>query len=262
LIPTLLVSSTRRNPLDRISATGTLNAAWDLEEHEMHTEQVNQAYGVASSLRTSERPVKFNDEQLVAEAQCGSPTAFEQLFERHKARVLRLANRIARRPEDAEEITQNAFAQAFKHLPHFRGDSRFYTWLARITVNEGLMKTRRHRMNEISIDDFTESELGAIPRELTDWRPTPERRCSQQELRDILAATIGQLPLGNRTVFQLRDVEGFSTEETAETLALSSSAVKTRLRRARLQLRQSLSKHFKPMSGQMRFAQPHSGNWA
>jgi RNA polymerase sigma-70 factor, ECF subfamily len=99
--------------------------------------------------------------------------------------------------------------QAFRNLSRFRGDSRFYTWLVRITINEGLMRMRRRRLIEISIDDSIETEEGALLRELKDCEPTPEQRYSQEQLRSVLATTIDQLPPGYRDVFQLRDVEGF-----------------------------------------------------
>jgi RNA polymerase sigma-70 factor, ECF subfamily len=188
--------------------------------------------------------VAFNEERLVAEAQRESRAAFQQLVERYESRVFRVAERIAHSREDAEEIMQDAFVQAYKNLSRFRGDSRFYTWLVRITINEGLMKVRRRRFKEISIDDQTEES--ALVCELEDRGPNPEQRYSQAELHGILETTIAQLPSGYRSVFQLRDVEGFSIQETAQALAVSPAAVKSRLRRARLQLRESLNLYFKP----------------
>lgn len=188
--------------------------------------------------------VAFNEERLVAEARGKSRAAFQQLVERYESRVFRVAERIAHSREDAEEIMQDAFVQAYKNLARFRGDSRFYTWLIRITINEGLMKVRRRRFNEISIHNQTEESPSA--RELADRGPNPEQRYSQAELSSILETTIAQLPPGNRVVFQLHDVEGFSTQETAQALAGSPIAVKSRLRRARFQLRESLNLYFKP----------------
>jgi RNA polymerase sigma-70 factor (ECF subfamily) len=193
---------------------------------------------------------EFNEQALVEEAKSGSVAAFDRLVEHYEARVLHVAQSIARNREDAEEVMQNAFVQAFKNLSHFRGDSRFYTWLTRITINEGLMTVRRRRLNEFSIDDMVETDDGSLRREFTDLGPNPEQRCSQAELQKILAAVIGELPKRCRIVFQLRDVEGLSTEETARALDLSLSAVKTRLRRARHQLQESLNKFIRPMFGQ------------
>jgi len=197
----------------------------------------------------NEHLVKYKEDELVAQARGGSLHAFEQLVDYYETRVFRVAQSIAHGREDAEEVMQNAFVKAFENLSHFRGDSRFYTWLVRITINEGLMKLRRRRLNEVSIDDVFESEEGTFRRELADGEPTPEKRYSQKELRCILANAIGRLAPGYRTVFQLRDVEGFSTEETARSLNLSVPTVKTRVRRARSQLRRSLNKFFKPMIG-------------
>lgn len=164
--------------------------------------------------------------------------------------MFRVARRIARTYEDAEEIMQDAFVQAYKNLCNFRGESRFYTWLVRITINAGLMKMRRRRYNEISID--VDEKEGLFLSGIEDWGPNPEQRYSQEELHDILETTIAQLPPGYRIVFQLRDVEDLSTEETAHALSLTPTAVKSRLRRARGQLRVLLNRYFKPKSGSKR----------
>lgn len=192
---------------------------------------------------------EWDEQDVVARARGGSETAFDQLVGRHEQKVLRLAQNITRNREDAEDVVQNAFVKAFRNLPDFRGDSSFYTWLVRITVNEALMKIRRSRSHkEVSIDETKKMDDSCLPLEIEDWGPNPERRYSQQELQRILAATINDLEPGYRTVFQFRDVEGFSTEETAQVLALSPSAVKTRLRRARITLRESLDKYFRSTS--------------
>lgn len=186
-----------------------------------------------------------DEQDLIAEAKNGSTDAFGQLVERYERRVFRLARNMIRNHEDAEEVAQSAFVQAFRNLSGFRGDSRFYTWLVRITVNQALMRMRQRRFNEVSIDDSSEKDDSMVPRQVEDWGPNPEQRYSQQELQSILTKTIGKLEPGYRTVFQLRDVEGLSTEETAQALTLSASAVKTRLRRARMQLRNSLDRYFR-----------------
>jgi len=214
----------------------------------MQTELADQlARDTSDELHASEDRVNYCEEQLVAEAQGGSIIAFQQLVERYEAKVFRLAQRIARSHEDAEEIMQNAFVQAFKNVSRFRGDSRFSTWLGRITINESLMKMRRLRIREISVDDPVGTEKGSLVRELVDQRPNPEQCYSQEELQDILAKTIAQLSPAYRIVFQLRDVEGFSTEETAVALDVSPTAVKSRLRRARLQMQDLLNRYLKPI---------------
>ena len=141
---------------------------------------------------------------------------------------------------------QDAFLKAYQKLDQFQGNSKFYTWLVRIAVNEALMKLRKRKASKtVSIDEDVETDEGFVPREVTDWSPNPEQLYKQAELGDILEKTIHGLPAGFRTVFVLRDVEGLSTEETAEALGLSIPAVKSRLLRARLQLRERLSRHFK-----------------
>ena len=182
--------------------------------------------------------------ELIGQARGGSLAAIEELVDRYERRLFRMAQNITGNHEDAEEVVQNAFVKAFQNLGRFRGDSRFYTWLVRIAMNEAFMKIRRRHFREISIEALNAAEDQLILHELEDWGPNPEERYSQEELRGILAMTISKLDPGHRIVFQLRDIEGFSTEETARTLDLSVPAVKTRLRRARLWLRNSLDVYF------------------
>jgi RNA polymerase sigma-70 factor, ECF subfamily len=183
---------------------------------------------------------------LVQAAQQGDITAFEQLIKRYDRNVFRIAQHITQNREDAEDVVQDAFLKAYQKLDQFQGNSKFYTWLVRIAVNEALMRLRKRKTDKtVSMDDEVETEEGSMPREFADWSPDPEQQFRQSELNDILARSIQGLPSSFRTVFVLRDVEGLSTEETAEMLGLSVPAVKSRLLRARLQLRERLSKHFK-----------------
>jgi len=187
-----------------------------------------------------------DEQHLVVQARNGSAVAIEDLVERYETRVFRIAKNMVANHEDAEEVVQNAFVKAFENLAGFRGDSRFYTWLVRIVINEALMKVRGQRPREVSISmDDANDDNAIVPRQFEDWGPNPEERYSQEELRQILERTISELGPGNRTVFQLRDVEGLSTKETAEILSLSVTTVKSRLMRARLQLRNSLDAYFK-----------------
>jgi RNA polymerase sigma-70 factor, ECF subfamily len=201
----------------------------------------------APLLRMPDRLAVEDELELAAEAKNGSSRAVEQLIDRYEGRIFRMAQNITSNHEDAEEVVQNVFLKAFRNLANFRGDSRFYTWLVRIAINESLMKVRGRRWKDISIDDVREDEDRIVLRELADWGPDPEEQYSQEELRRILAMAVAELGPGCRIVFQLRDIKGFTTEETAQTLNLSVSAVKTRLRRARLHLRYSLNVHFAPM---------------
>jgi RNA polymerase sigma-70 factor (ECF subfamily) len=182
---------------------------------------------------------------LVRAAKGGDISAFEQLVKRYDRNIFRLAQHITQNREDAEDVVQEAFLKAYTHLNGFQEQSKFYTWLVRIAVNESLMKLRRRRADKtVSLDQEIETEDNSIPREVVDWGPNPEQVYNQAEMNEILTKTIGGLPGGFRTVFVLRDVEGLSTEETAEALQLSIPAVKSRLLRARLQLRERLSKFF------------------
>jgi RND family efflux transporter MFP subunit len=199
--------------------------------------------------RAASSLMEYSDEELIAEAKGGSIAAFEKLVARYQGRIFRIAQKIARSREDAEEIAQNSFVQAYRNLSNFRGDSRFSTWLTRITVNESLMKIRRRRQNVISIDDSLETEGCDLAHEIADGGPTPEQRYSQDEVRSILATTIGKLSPQYRQVVQLRDVQGLSIVQTATVLELSLPSVKTRLRRARIQLRNSLSRRFRSIAG-------------
>jgi RNA polymerase sigma-70 factor (ECF subfamily) len=187
---------------------------------------------------------------LVDAARNGDVGAFEQLVRRYDRNVFRIAQRITQNREDAEDVVQDAFLKAFQNLGQFQGQSKFYTWLVRIAVNEALMRLRRRRPERmVSLDEEIRTEEDSMPREVADWSPNPEQLYSQAELKDILSKTIQGLPLGFRTVFVLRDMEALSTEETAEALNLSIPAVKSRLLRARLQLRERLNKFFKRRNG-------------
>jgi RNA polymerase sigma-70 factor (ECF subfamily) len=182
------------------------------------------------------------DAMLVAGARNGKPSAFEELVGRYEERIFRLAQNVTQNREDAEEVTQDAFFRAFTHLEGFKGDSRFSTWLTRIAINEALMKLRRRRPT-VSLDDRG-TENNPVVRDLEDCGPSPEQRYSRQELQHILSQAMGLLSPGLQLLTQLREVEELSTQETAEILGLSVSAVKSRSRRARITLREMLNRDF------------------
>ncbi|MBZ5670402.1 MAG: sigma-70 family RNA polymerase sigma factor [Acidobacteriia bacterium] len=183
---------------------------------------------------------------LVSEAKAGNYAAFEELVNRYEKKIYRLGMNITGNAEDAEDVLQEAFLKAFAHLPEFREDSRFYTWIVRIAVNEALMKLRKRRTSrEVPIADSQDENGEVVVREFADWKPNPEQEYARAELEQILQGAVRALPPGFRTVFYLRDVEGLSTGETAQLLDLSVGAVKARLFRARLRLREELSKIFK-----------------
>ena len=196
------------------------------------------------------RDADTDEMALVLAAKRGDVSAFEQLVKRYDRNIFRIAQHITQNREDAEDVVQDAFLKAYGNLEQFQGNSKFYTWLVRIAVNESLMKLRRRRTDRtVSLDEDIKTEEDTMPREVADWSPNPEQLYKQGELRDILRKTVQGLPASFRTVFVLRDVEGLSTEETAEALDLSIPAVKSRLLRARLQLRERLNKYFRKVRG-------------
>ncbi len=185
------------------------------------------------------------DWELVQAARRHDLGAFERLVRRYEARVYRLAIHITGNGPDAEDIVQETFLKAYTRLEQFQGQSQFYTWLARIAVNEALMRLRKRRGHkEVPLDEEVDSGEAVAPRSIKDWRPNPEQQYAESELNAILRRSIASLSLKYRAVFQLRDIDELSTEETAELLGISTPAVKSRLLRARLQLREKLSRYF------------------
>jgi RNA polymerase sigma-70 factor (ECF subfamily) len=218
----------------------------------MSTPKMNPTGEQSTQTRASlpSQVVKEDEPVLVAAAQAGDISAFETLVSRYERKIFRLAQNITQNREDAEDVMQEAFLKAYEHLSGFQGNSRFYTWLVRIAVNQALMKLRKRRPNQVSIDEEVNTGEDLIPREIEAWGPSPEDRYKQTEMSDILSSTIADLDPPFRIVFQLRDIEELSTEETAEALGLSVPAVKSRLLRARLKLRQKLDKYFRRSENQ------------
>jgi RNA polymerase sigma-70 factor (ECF subfamily) len=182
----------------------------------------------------------------VAQARLEDTDAFTELAERYQRNIFRLAQNITQNREDAEDALQETFLKAYQHLPEFEGHSKFYTWIVRIGVNEALMKLRKRKWDKmVWLDEPVNVGEDSVAREIAVWEDNPEQRYSQEELREILDKAVNGLAAPYRTVFALRDIEGLSTEETAEALDLSIPAVKSRLLRARLQLRDKLTAFFK-----------------
>ncbi len=188
----------------------------------------------------------FDETALVTQARQGDSEAFNGLAERYQRNIFRLAQNITQNREDAEDVLQETFLKAYEHLPEFHGDSKFYTWIVRIAVNEALMKLRKRKWDKtVWLDEPINTGEDSVAREIAVWEDNPEQRYSKEELHDILHKAVNGLAPPYRTVFVLRDMEGLSTEETAEALELSVPAVKSRLLRARLQLRDKLTAFFK-----------------
>jgi RNA polymerase sigma-70 factor (ECF subfamily) len=187
----------------------------------------------------------FDEAALVARAKAGDDGAFSELVEHYERRIFRLAKHITQSDEDAEDVLQESFLKAYEKLDTFQGNSKFYTWLVRIAVNEALMKLRKRKSDKsVSLDEQLDTGEDTVAREVAVWDDTPEQRYSQEELKGILDQAVEGLEPIYKVVFQLRDVDELSTEETAEALGISIPAVKSRLLRARLQLREKLTKFF------------------
>jgi RNA polymerase sigma-70 factor (ECF subfamily) len=183
---------------------------------------------------------------LVTQAREGDDKAFAELVRRYEGKIFRLAQHVTQNREDAEDVLQETFMKAYEHLDQFKGDSKFYTWIVRIAVNQALMKLRRRKTDKsVSLDETIDTGEDTLVREIAAWDEDPEQRFSREELGAILDSSIQSLEPPYRSVFVLRDIDELSTEETAEALNLSVPAVKSRLLRARLQLREKLTRYFK-----------------
>lgn len=183
------------------------------------------------------------DAELVRRAQSGDKAAFDALVTRNESKVYGLCVRMLGNPEDAEDVLQEVFIKAYQSLPGFRGDSAFSTWLYRIATNACLMRIRRKKLDTVSLDQPIEQGADGT-REVPDWTQDPASEVMNDELRAVLAQHINELAPDNRIVFVLRDIHGLTTEDTASVLGLTPPAVKSRLHRARLHLRERLSGYF------------------
>jgi RNA polymerase sigma-70 factor (ECF subfamily) len=184
------------------------------------------------------------DISLIEQVLGGGRRAFESLVRRHERRVFRVTFAVLGNVEDAEEAMQDAFIKAFRHLDQFRRESRFTTWLTRIAVNEALQK-RQARKDFASLDDSREipepSEEQFAPRRFETWRADPEKQYGRQELRRMIEDAVQSLPAIYREAFVLRDIEEMSAEDAAETIGVTVGALKSRLLRARLMMRETLA---------------------
>jgi RNA polymerase sigma-70 factor, ECF subfamily len=188
----------------------------------------------------------FDESALVAKAREGDLAAFNELVNTYSRKIFRLAKHITQNDEDAEDVLQETFLKAFEHLGNFQGQSKFYTWIVRIAVNESLMKLRKRKSDRsVPLDEPVDTGEDTVVREIAVWDENPEQKYSREELGQILDEAVESLRPAFRTVFVLRDIEELSTEETAEALEISVPAVKSRLLRARLQLREKLTRFFK-----------------
>jgi len=190
---------------------------------------------------------QLNEAELVGAAKAGDLVAFEELVNRHERQIYSLAYRILQNPHDAEDVTQQAFLSAVEHLAQFRGEASFGTWLGRIATFAALKVIRKRKgLDTVSLEASTEphEDYDTIPHPeyIADWRQSPEQLVNRNETQRLLDEALTKLDDKHRLVFLLRDVEGLSVAETAEALQLSESNVKMRLLRARLQLREFLTR--------------------
>lgn len=176
------------------------------------------------------------DEQVVSRVLAGQTGLFEILMRRHNERVYRAARAILRDDAEAEDVMQQAYVNAYAHLRQFDGRAKFSTWLLRIAVHEALARARR-RQRYTSMDPQNAASPPVVP---VSAEPDPERLALARELGEFLESAVDRLPDGAREVFMLRQVEGMSTEETADVLGVTEAVVKTRLSRAKRAIRRDL----------------------
>ena len=188
------------------------------------------------------------DRRLVALAQGGDYAAIDSLVSKYERRVYTLALRIVRHAQDAEEVVQQTFLSVVEHLEGFRGQSSFYTWLTRIATNHALALLRKRATRftlPLDTQGGDDGEPGPPhPDYIAVWRETPDQVASRRETRRLVDEALDKLGDKYRIVFLLRDIEGLSTRETAETLGITPENVKVRLLRARLMLRERLTRVF------------------
>ena len=184
--------------------------------------------------------------ELVARVKAGEVEAFYELVRPYERAVFLAAVSLVKNDADAEEVCQEAILKAFKNLPRFRQEAKFSTWLIQICINEAKMKLRKDRRHLYeSVDEGQQSDEGDyIPRDFADWREIPSEALEQKELRKALTKALDTLPEKYRTVLILRDVQHLSIAETSKVLGISEANVKTRLCRARLQMRDALAPGF------------------
>ncbi len=188
----------------------------------------------------------FDESGLLARAREGDAQAFSELVNQYSRKIYRLAKHITQNDSEAEDVLQETFLKAFEHLGDFHGQSKFYTWIVRIAVNESLMKLRKRKSDRtVPLDEPLDTGEDTVMREIAVWDENPEQQYSREEIGQILDEAVESLKPAFRTVFVLRDIEELSTEETAQALGISIPAVKSRLLRARLQLREKLTRFFK-----------------
>ena len=201
----------------------------------MNREQVNS--------RAIQHVIAREEDAFLLAAKRGDSAAFEILCKQSASTIFHMARRMMRNNEDAEDVVQESFQQAFIHLKNFNGDSRFSTWLSRIAINAALMKLRKkHRLWDVSLDESAQTEESSFWIEAEDQGPTPEQLYAQKEQERILAKAMSELAPGIRKAIELRELGERSTEETAQIMGISVGAVKARIFHGRKKLRERLNR--------------------
>ena len=193
----------------------------------------------------SDNLTERTDAELVELTAVGQTRAFDELVRRYRDRVYRLCMKILRHEDDAAEALQDAFLSAYRGLPNFKRESRFSTWLYRIATNASLMKLRRRRDGHVSYEQSQGSDGDAEPLAIPDWSSQPLEELLDAETREVLGREVELLPNNEREVFVLRDIMEQSNSDVAQELGLSVAAVKSRLHRARLHLRDRMNRYFR-----------------
>ena len=185
------------------------------------------------------------DARLVELAQEGQSRPFDELVRRYRDRVFRLCFKILRHEDDALEASQDAFLSAFKGLARFKAESTFSTWLYRVATNAALMKYRKRRDGHISYEQSQSPVADLEPLAIADWSQQPLEALLDTETREILSREMDKLPANEREVFVLRDIMEQSNEQVAKELGITVAAVKSRLHRARVHLRDRVNRYFR-----------------
>ena len=215
--------------------------------------------------QTSKRSMLPDDLELMRRAREGDFEAFSLLVERFQRRVFAVARRIVGNPHDTEDVTQQTFLSVMDHLGDFREESSVATWILRIATNHALKVLRKRRgLPTVSIDAPAGDEADSYaalphPEFIAQWRDEPSRLVQQREVRQLIEAALAELPEKYRVVFVLRDIEGLSVKETAEALGLTEANVKVRLLRARLDLRERLTRALGDEATRMFPSHDHDG---
>ncbi|MBZ5701118.1 MAG: sigma-70 family RNA polymerase sigma factor [Acidobacteriia bacterium] len=242
----LKVVNTRRSGRLEITAfriSGKIRESFFPRKLSHARRQMNRAASadeMPDAMKTPEPQEPEDDLVLVERVLAGDPRSFETIVRKHERRVFRVTLAVLGNAEDAEEAMQDTFVKAYRHIGQFRREARFTTWLTKIAVNEALQK-RQARKNFVSLEEAGETEVKRLPHRSQQWHEDPEKLYGKQEMRRMVEDAIQSLPAIYRETFVLRDVEGLRAEEAAEILGLTLPAIKSRLLRARLLMREALA---------------------